>query len=183
MRQIYGFSHRADALIIGGNDAGLPAIKDTIQIVEKGSGPDFYEFRGIGYSLRKMSRPMSVEEKKSPGSIYRYVSTWSHSDNSEKRLFLNDLRQIKNRDGRAVSVSEIERLMTSGAIPLRTVVACQSYGQESLLPFKDISSIEVRRKKYAKWVGFSLGLVLDIVAISSINWDFDFSGAVPIQVE
>jgi hypothetical protein len=48
------------------------------------------------------------------------------------------------------------------------------------IDLSDVTSVQVHRAKYCKWIGLAIGLVIDVInlekAISNFTIDFNFEG-------
>lgn len=147
------------------HDLNLPQIGDTLRIIDRKGDQGRHEFGGFGYRYKSLSR-RSKEER---SAVCQYLSAMSIDQHEQREFKLKYLDEIVTDDGNIIGADKIENLATQGKIPLKNVMAIDNvYGSRHLVNIENIKSIEVPRKKYAKWVGLGLGLLVDgaIVAIA-----------------
>jgi hypothetical protein len=76
--------------------------------------------------------------------------------------------------------SDADSVLTIGERMLifKSSVYTDSARQIQYIPMSSVSYAEVRNAKNAKYIGLAIGLLFDIIAISSMDMNFDFSPAI-----
>jgi hypothetical protein len=146
-------------------DLSLPEIGDTLRITDWKGDQGMHEFGGFGYRYKSLPR-RSKEER---SAVCQYLSAMAIDHNEQREFRLKYLDEIVIRDGNVIGAEKMEDLASQGKIPLKNVMAINNaYGNRHLVNIENIKSIEVPRKKNAKWIGLGLGLLVDgaIVAIA-----------------
>jgi len=151
-------------------DIFLPAINDTIIVMDGKKAYRDQCFTGFGYKYQK-----SVKKEVSsriPG--YFYIGTNSGNSPEQKTYFLNSISEIINSEGKSTRSYTISKLMKSGRIPLATGARIATHFDVEQISLEDIDHFEYR-KKNIKWALFGLGLAVDVVMVIALL-SVDFSG-------
>ncbi|UCC43359.1 MAG: hypothetical protein JSU65_09445 [Candidatus Zixiibacteriota bacterium] len=89
----------------------------------------------------------------------------STGDSLPDRVLLQDLKYIVSKDGDTLSGERLDYLAHSGLLPLRSTVVVQQDELKSRIPIEQVSRVECRKKKQARWVLLGLGAVFDAIII------------------
>jgi len=154
----YAEFHRANK-----KEIYLPEIGDTLRIRNRDGDQGMHEFLGFDYIYIGSGRSY----KKQTRALYTDVSAFTLDRKKEKNYPIKYLDKLTTKDGNAVTGEELEGLFSEATVPIRSRMVLQTNAGIEQLNFEDIRSVDVPRKKYAKWVGLSLGLIADglIVAV------------------
>ena len=150
----------------------LPAIGDTLVIAYRKGRAAKYEFRGFGYRYTRSAGIVSLKKKKFPAARYQYLSAHSIAESKLEEFYLDDLQQTTARNGNVVEGFQIRKLANEGKIPLKSAIALRTPGGKNFISIERIRTLQVSRKKNAKWIGLALGLAVDVVCVIHMaSWE------------
>jgi len=155
----YALFHRANK-----KENYLPEIGDTLRIRNWDGDQGMHEFLGFDYIYIGSGRSY----KKHTRALYTNVSAFTLDRKKEKNYPIKYLDKLTTKDGNAVTGKELEELLSETTVPIRSRMVLQTSAGVEHLNFEDIRSMDVPRKKYAKWVGLSLGLIADAFIVAVI---------------
>jgi len=141
----------------------LPAIGDTLIIAMVDGNRGLHRFEGFDYI-----RGLTSIEQMEHGRISSCVCISARELRSrEKREFaLSNLFSVSGPDGQSVTGEVFRSLCSSTVFPLQSELSLISDGQPRHIDLDKIESIKVYEKRYAKWIGLGIGLVIDAAIIA-----------------
>jgi hypothetical protein len=152
------------------NEVYLPAIGDTLQIKDWDGDEGLHEFFGFDYRYEKSGK----SSKKGVHELYVNVLANSIDKKDEKNYPLKWLEELKDSEGNIVTGQELKSLSARANIALRSYMVLEIDSGFKDINIETINSLEVPRKKHARWVGLGLGLAVDAcivaVAIAFASW-------------
>lgn len=144
----------------------LPLLGDSIAVTVKSGSQEMRRFMGFDY------RYVTIEpEEETPTSIAgtsRILAMRTEGDTTSGFLLVSDIDQILDARGNVVEVESLQRLASTGQVPVYAAIAVEDSLGERLIPIHEIDEIVAPKKKTAKWVGLALGLGIDFVILASI---------------
>jgi hypothetical protein len=146
-------------------DVLVPALGERVEITLKSRVSGERELVGFDYKylVKKPERKPEPEAIGcSPSMVVR-----QESDTSLGMVPLSDVDQVKDADGNIIKGEMLERMATSGQLPLLSSLAIADFSGQKYLPMEEVSRVELKNKKNDKWKALAAGALIDSILILS----------------
>jgi len=142
--------------------ARLPCPGETITVAINDAKTAPYEFSYFDYHD---DRSPSSNTTVSLAQKY-FIAMKASSEDSLTQTDFQTIEFIQLENGKKTEGHDLLAMALNGGIPLKSALAVSTSNASMTIPLHDIDEIETPRKHYARWVGFSLGLTVDIAMVA-----------------
>lgn len=104
--------------------------------------------------------------------LYCYSIGESIEEKSQ-RYFLFDIKKYEGNESKDINRSCIWKMAVDGELPIRSAICITDSSQINKIGIEDVTSLEVKNSRNAKWWGLGLGLAADATLIILIATSMD----------
>jgi hypothetical protein len=130
------------------------------------------ELKPDGVVLPKLDDTVSITTeagKKFEGEFFGfdegYIPVRIIGRNITNQISINNIKRIEQREGNAISKTMIEKLLTDGRIPSRSMIVMKNELGKTRTKIEKISQIQNPVKKNGKWIGLGIGAAIDAAVL------------------
>jgi hypothetical protein len=137
----------------------LPLLGESIEIMYEGNYRKQNIFGGFDYQFRYLLKAEAMDH---PYNFQYLIGDKMFSD-PKRRIYISDINSLVRSDQTKLTGNNLRMLSSNGQLPLRSQVVMLTRNGLEKIPLTSIKSANVQRARNAKWIGFGLGLSLDIL--------------------